>query len=161
MKIYSLIKVKETHQTWSEEDDFVLEKPNLKVAVSHKEPHSSFKICNAENRDAFQEAFRCHVIYFQAVGNLQVNRLGQIEVSFTNPLDVTLTRCHVSVECAGVVRQVRERVGEVGPKENFTHKVMVMPRKEVGKSDTATLVATFGSEEMIDVFGSCSINVGV
>ncbi len=33
MKIYALIKVKETHQTWSDEDDFVMEKPKLKVEV--------------------------------------------------------------------------------------------------------------------------------
>ena len=33
MKIYGLIKVKETNQTWSEEDDFVLEKPKLQVEV--------------------------------------------------------------------------------------------------------------------------------
>lgn len=36
MKIYTLIKVKETHQVWSEEDDFVLEKPKLKVEVKRK-----------------------------------------------------------------------------------------------------------------------------
>ena len=33
LKIYGLIKVKETNQTWSEEDDFVLEKPKLQVEV--------------------------------------------------------------------------------------------------------------------------------
>lgn len=33
VKIYTLIKVQETNQVWSEEDDFVLEKPKLKVEV--------------------------------------------------------------------------------------------------------------------------------
>ena len=33
MKFYTLIKVQETNQVWSEEDDFVLEKPRLKVEV--------------------------------------------------------------------------------------------------------------------------------
>ena len=33
VKIYSLIKVKETNQTWSDEDDFVLDKPVLNVEV--------------------------------------------------------------------------------------------------------------------------------
>ena len=33
MKIYSLIKVKETNQTWSEEDDFVMEKPKITLTV--------------------------------------------------------------------------------------------------------------------------------
>ena len=33
VKIYSQIRVRETKQTWSEEDDFILEKPQLKVEV--------------------------------------------------------------------------------------------------------------------------------
>ena len=33
LKIYSMIKVKETNQIWSEEDDFVLEKPKLEVKI--------------------------------------------------------------------------------------------------------------------------------
>ncbi len=33
LKIYALIRVKETNQMWSDEDDFVLEKPTLKVEV--------------------------------------------------------------------------------------------------------------------------------
>ena len=35
VKIYSQIRVRETKQTWSEEDDFVLEKPQLKVDVMY------------------------------------------------------------------------------------------------------------------------------
>ena len=34
VKIYSQIRVKETKQTWSEEDDFILEKPQLKLEVT-------------------------------------------------------------------------------------------------------------------------------
>lgn len=33
VKIYALIRVRETNQTWSDEDDFVLEKPKLKVTL--------------------------------------------------------------------------------------------------------------------------------
>ena len=36
VKIYSQIRVRETKQTWSEEDHFVLEKPQLKVEVIYK-----------------------------------------------------------------------------------------------------------------------------
>ena len=36
VKIYSQIRVRETKQTWSEEDDFVLEKPQLKMEVIYK-----------------------------------------------------------------------------------------------------------------------------
>ena len=34
VKIYCQIRVKETKQTWSEEDDFILEKPQLKLEVT-------------------------------------------------------------------------------------------------------------------------------
>ncbi len=33
VKIYCLIRIQETNQTWSEEDDFILEKPRLEVEV--------------------------------------------------------------------------------------------------------------------------------
>lgn len=36
VKIFSIANVKETHQTWSEEDDFLLIKPNLVIHVSIK-----------------------------------------------------------------------------------------------------------------------------
>ena len=48
VKIYSQIRVRETKQTWSEEDDFVLEKPQLKVEVIYKWNSSKIiegKIC--------------------------------------------------------------------------------------------------------------------
>ena len=38
VKIFSIANVKETHQTWSEEDDFLLVKPNLVIHVSYKLP---------------------------------------------------------------------------------------------------------------------------
>lgn len=34
VKIFSIATVSETRQTWSEEDDFVLVKPNLSIHVS-------------------------------------------------------------------------------------------------------------------------------
>lgn len=33
MKIYAIATVKETQQTWSEEDDFTIEKPSLKIVT--------------------------------------------------------------------------------------------------------------------------------
>lgn len=37
IKIYAIANVKETRQTWSEEDDFPLQKPKLKVEVREKD----------------------------------------------------------------------------------------------------------------------------
>lgn len=34
LKIYAISTVKETQQTWAEEDDFQVEKPSLKIEVS-------------------------------------------------------------------------------------------------------------------------------
>lgn len=46
MKIYSLIKIKETNQTWSEEDDFVMQKPKLQIQVRTVNKNFDFDDCN-------------------------------------------------------------------------------------------------------------------
>ena len=33
IKFNSVIRIKETNQTWSDEDDFIMEKPKLKIQV--------------------------------------------------------------------------------------------------------------------------------
>lgn len=66
-----------------------------------------------------------------------------------------MTRCHVSIECAGMIRQVKETAPDLDPKAEFNLKVFVFPRK----SGDGSLVATFGSEEMIDVYGSTNVKV--
>lgn len=92
---------------------------------------------------------------FQVIGKLQRGRLGQVRIKFSNPLEVPLTLGHVSVECAGMMRPIKERVTEIAPNADFEHLVLVSPRK-AGKG---TIVANFGSEEMIDVYGSCTVEV--
>ena len=66
-----------------------------------------------------------------------------------------LFRCQITLECAGAIREIKERVPGVGARKDFIHTVLVNPRKP----GSGTVVATFGSEEMIDVFGSCKMNV--
>ena len=95
-------------------------------------------------------------LIIQVVGKLQARRLGKVTVRFTNPLEVALTSCQVSVECAGVMRPIKEKCGDVPPNGAFEHTVLLWPRKAVeGKS----LVANFGSKEMIDVYGSVTVTV--
>ena len=81
--------------------------------------------------------------------------MGRVKLSFKNPLAVPLTKCQINVECAGMMRPVQEKVRTIQANEEFNHSVLIVPRKE----GSGTLVATFGSEEMIDVYGSCSIQV--
>ncbi len=95
MKIYALIRVKETNQTWSDEDDFVLEKPKLKVEVTG---------------GGDDGAPRRH-------------RLCRVEVRVPNPLPVALTGCRVSLECAGVVRKTTEKLGELQPNTTVVERV--------------------------------------
>jgi transglutaminase 1 len=71
MKNYVLVSVGETGQTWSAEDDFVLEKPSLDVRV--------------------QEYPR-------------IGRVFNIQVSFTNPLTIELTKCNFNIEAPGVIK---------------------------------------------------------
>ena len=49
VKIYGLIRIKETNQTWSEEDDFVLEKPKLQIEIVSKSIHIN-RICQIRIR---------------------------------------------------------------------------------------------------------------
>lgn len=122
MKIYTLIKVKETNQTWSEEDDFVLEKPKLKITVLNR---------------------------------LQLGRSGQIQVSFMNPLDVPLTQCRITLDGSGAFDEVKHQLGDIPAKGRCLHTLVVRPKK----LGSGALVATFASEEMIDVYGSCKLEV--
>ena len=92
------------------------------------------------------------------IGRLQSRRLGKVSIRFTNPLDVPLTSCHVSLECAGVMRPVKEKCPDVAPKAAFEHTAFVWPRKATA-AEKKTLVANFGSKEMIDVYGSITVEV--
>ena len=122
MKIYALIRVKETNQTWSEEDDFVLEKPKLKLDI---------------------------------VGDARAGKMTKVQISCPNPLEVPLTLCKLTIDGSSFCPEIREKLQDIPPKSTVLQNVYIHPKK-VGK---ATLVATFASEEMIDVYGSCKLEV--
>ena len=111
-------------------------------------------------------------------GRLTRGRIGKVRLWFRNPLDVPLTRCRVSVECPGMAAAVKERVEEVPsgefkfsaktnrrflslppfffPGAQFAHTALI----NVGKAGRGVAVlASFSSEEMIDVHGSCKVDV--
>ncbi|CAG0884268.1 unnamed protein product [Cyprideis torosa] len=122
IKIYALATVEETKQTWSEEDDFQIEKPRLQIKF--REPAVVDK-------------------------NLLVT------FSFTNPLDVALTKCKFSFEGPGLKRPIITRHRDVPPRGSVSHVERFIPRRAGQKR----FVATFSSVELIDVRGSATVTV--
>ena len=89
---------------------------------------------------------------------LTVGRAAKVTLSFTNPLAVPLTRCSVSLECAGTIWPVKEKVSDVSPKSGFYHTITLKPRYSA-KPGAKTLVGVFSSEEIIDVNGSTKMDI--
>ena len=122
MKNYVLVSVAQTGQTWSSEDDFVLEKPSLDVRVME---------------------------------NPRVGRVFSIQVSFTNPLNIELTKCNFNLEAPGVVRAHEIKFRSIKPAENVEAVIPLLPRNR-GKS---TLMVVFNALELFDITGTRKITV--
>merc|ERR1712212_1131075 len=70
--------------------------------------------------------------------------------SFTNPLEIPLTDCFITLEMSGSVRPRTIRiVREVRPRELFTYTHTFVPRK----AGERRLVASFASRQLSDVIG--------
>ena len=80
-------------------------------------------------------------------------------LKFTNPLDVPLTKCKVSLECSGTIWPSKDNVKDVGPKAGFYHTITVRPRKDTSSSGPKTFIAVFSSEEIVDVNGSLKVDI--
>ncbi|XP_064640895.1 hemocyte protein-glutamine gamma-glutamyltransferase-like [Lineus longissimus] len=78
------------------------------------------------------------------------------DISFTNPLDVPLTKCQYQCEGPGLQRAKRVNIGNVAPGEKAVALVDMTPRR-CGKN--RQLVAVFHSAELVDVSGSLDITV--
>merc|ERR1719412_457320 len=86
LKINAVIKIKETKQSWSGEDDFIMDKPKLRIGIPDR---------------------------------LTAGRFAKVTLSFTNPLDVPLTKCQISLECSGAIWPTKEKVHDVAAKSGF------------------------------------------
>ena len=82
-----------------------------------------------------------------------IGRREKVQLSFTNPLDVSLTRCSVGVEVAGFV--AKTIIANVNPGSTCIQSFNVIPRR-VGPT---TLVAFFSSKELVDVKGSSKVEI--
>ena len=80
-------------------------------------------------------------------------RRSRVQLSFANPLSVPLTRCSLSVEVAGSVTHTL--VNDVRPGATVVEKLYILPRR----AGPTTLVATFSSEQLVDVKGSTKVEV--
>ena len=88
VKVYSMIRVVDTNQTWTEEDDFVMDKPRLEMEVT--------KV----NMDFSTD------VDIKLMGEAKRKRLCKVKVTFTNPLPIALTECFFMLEAPGILREV-------------------------------------------------------
>ncbi|RUS70598.1 hypothetical protein EGW08_021644, partial [Elysia chlorotica] len=75
----------------------------------------------------------------------------EVEVSFPNPLDTTLTGCFVEID--GLTKTHKFRVGNVGPKGTFMKSLPIVPKK----TGQTTLIVAFNSDQLEDVNASITI----
>ncbi|KAG7166394.1 Hemocyte protein-glutamine gamma-glutamyltransferase-like 2 [Homarus americanus] len=123
IKIYAISRVKETGQTWTDEDDFQVEKPKLEIQTSE---------------------------------DIQVRKTCKATFSFTNPLDMPLTDCQLSVDGAGLMRPKAIKIdGEVAAKGKFSHTIQFLPRIHGERK----IIASFNAKELFDVAGAKTVTV--
>ncbi|PVD21176.1 hypothetical protein C0Q70_19343 [Pomacea canaliculata] len=78
-----------------------------------------------------------------------------VEVSFTNPLKVSLTHCYLEVEGPGLTENQRIPQGDVQASGTFIASFKIKPQK-TGERE---LIVNFNCDQLEDVNGSCKITV--
>lgn len=117
IKIYAIASVQETKQTWSEEDDFTLTKPQIQIQVDNK---------NIRIGQEYVAALRCFFLYFLQMDN----SLYTIYCcSFTNPLSIPLKDCTYKVEGPGLKTAKIVRHRDVKPNESVTISETFIPKR--------------------------------
>lgn len=132
IKIYAMATVTETKQTWSEEDDFFLTKPELNIRVLAENPEVR-QACAVEFRYKLQFLF---LLTFDTIYNFFY--------SFQNPLEVPLTDCSYTVQGPGSHKMKTVQFRNVGPLEPV-YFVEEFTAKHPGNKK---VVVTFNSREI-------------
>ncbi|XP_047030665.1 hemocyte protein-glutamine gamma-glutamyltransferase-like [Helicoverpa zea] len=123
MKISAMAIVDETKQSWADDDDFQVIKPNINIKFND---------------------------------DLILNQPTTAFLSFTNPLEKSLTGCEFRVTSSGITgRTLRFPVNDGAPLEPITAELPVQPNK-IGKIN---FVATFKSNELKDISGAATAEV--
>lgn len=85
----------------------------------------------------------------------KVNDTFDVEVSFKNPLKVSLTSCVLRIEGPGITKGQDFRQKNVGPGETFLTSVKLTPRLK----GTRTIHANFSCDQIMGIDGSHFINI--
>lgn len=117
VKIYVIANVKETRQTWSEEDDFTITKPKLNIQVD---------------------------------GPVKVGHPFRLIMRFTNPLNVPLKDCTLSVEGPGVTSAHIVHLSNVAPRAEWVHRETFVPARPGPRN----VMAVFNCQELFNIEGS-------
>jgi len=101
--------------------------------------------------------FRFNKPWFKIeTSDMKVGEESEAEFRFTNPLDVPLTDCFLTMEVAGSVRPRTIRINrEVRPREAFTLTHAFVPRS----GGEHHMVACFTSRQLSDILGHRSVVV--
>lgn len=85
----------------------------------------------------------------------QVGRPLVVDVSFLNPLAVTLTECKLMIEGPGVERTKIIQIRDVKPNNVLSEVIALRPRR----GGIREVMATFSSKELVGVNGSVEIQI--
>ncbi|XP_026739990.1 hemocyte protein-glutamine gamma-glutamyltransferase-like [Trichoplusia ni] len=123
IKISAMAIVDETKQSWADDDDFQIIKPNIMIKFNE---------------------------------DLIIGQPAVALLSFTNPLDRTLTGCEFRLTSSGITgRTLKYSPSDVAPLEPVSVEIPIQPSK-LGKIN---FVATFKSVELKDINGAASAEV--
>lgn len=141
MKSSIICNVRETAQSWAEEDDFQIITPDITIKVPQE---------------------------------VEAGRAFNVMLSFPNPLKETLTKCSFSLSSPGLLRRnLRIPYRNARPHETvkvtaqFLPEVSLLPNcfnklnyfTNLQKSGLFKIVATFVSDQLVDVTGSAALEV--
>lgn len=84
-----------------------------------------------------------------------VGQSSTITLSFRNPLKITLTNCVFNYAGPGISKNKTLKFRDVGPLEDIQVEHELVPQK----SGRQQIIATFTSDQLVDVTGSATVDV--
>ncbi|XP_069102902.1 LOW QUALITY PROTEIN: hemocyte protein-glutamine gamma-glutamyltransferase-like [Argopecten irradians] len=91
----------------------------------------------------------------QAPAEIREGETFKVKLTFKNPLPISLTLCSLEIEGPGLLKPKTFKLDSVGAKDTFMHEIDMT----ASKLGTRTIVASFDSKEIVDVNGSCEMEV--
>ncbi|XP_060077070.1 hemocyte protein-glutamine gamma-glutamyltransferase-like [Ylistrum balloti] len=94
-------------------------------------------------------------LQLKSPSEVKVGSTFRVEISFDNPLSKNLTDCWLEIEGPGLQNPLTNRQSPVQAKQTYNF-VMDFTATKPG---TRTIIANFDSKELVDISGSCEIEV--